>query len=86
MNQSDINEQKNALYSEKLTLESQLNSDDYKTIKNWKRSKKYIQQLQNWLAAGEIDTIMVTVPEYVNYALVHIDRRADVFHINSFTL
>ena len=34
MNQSDINEQKNALYSEKLTLESQLNSDDYKTIKN----------------------------------------------------
>ena len=34
MYQSDINEQKNALYSEKLTLESQLNSDDYKTIKN----------------------------------------------------
>ena len=30
----DINEQKNALYSEKLSLESQLNSDDYKTIKN----------------------------------------------------
>ena len=59
---------------------------DSKPIKNWKRSKKYIQKLQNWLAAGEIDTIMVTVPEYVNYALVHIDRRADVFHINSFTL
>lgn len=30
----DIIEQKNALYSEKLSLESQLNSDDYKTIKN----------------------------------------------------
>lgn len=30
----DIIEQKNALYSEKLTLESRLSSDDYKTIKN----------------------------------------------------
>jgi len=30
----DIIEQKNALYSEKLTLESLLSSDDYKTIKN----------------------------------------------------
>ena len=59
---------------------------DYKTIKNWKRSKKYIQQLQNWLAAGEIDTIMVTVPEYLNYAMVQIDQRSDVFYINSFTL
>lgn len=57
-----------------------------KTIKNWKRNKKYIKQLQNWLAAGEIDTIMVTVPVFVNYALVHIDRRSDVFHINSFTI
>lgn len=57
-----------------------------KTIKNWKHNQKYIQKLQNWLAAGEIDTIMVTVPAYVNYALVHIDRRSDVFHINSFTL
>ena len=57
-----------------------------KTIKNWKRNQKYIQKLQNWLAAGEIDTIMVTVPAYVNYALVHIDRRSDVFYINSFTL
>ena len=34
MNQSDINERINALDSEKLTLQSQLNSDDYKTIKN----------------------------------------------------
>ena len=34
MTQSDIIEQRNALYSEKLTLESRLNSDDYKTIKN----------------------------------------------------
>lgn len=59
---------------------------DYKAIKNWKRNQKYIQQIQNWLAAGEIDTIMVTVPAYVNYALVHIDRRSDVFHINSFTI
>lgn len=34
MTQSEIMEQKNALYSEKKTLESQLSSDDYKTIKN----------------------------------------------------
>ena len=34
MTQSEIIEQKNALDSEKLTLQSQLNSDDYKTIKN----------------------------------------------------
>ena len=34
MTQSEIIEQKNALYSERNTLESQLNSDDYKTIKN----------------------------------------------------
>lgn len=59
---------------------------DYKSIKNWKRNKKYIQQLQNWLAAGEIDTIMVTVPAYVNYAMVQIEQRSDVFHINSFTI
>ena len=34
MTQDEILERINALYSEKLTLESQLNSDDYKTIKN----------------------------------------------------
>ena len=34
MTQSEIIERKNALDSEKLTLQSQLNSDDYKTIKN----------------------------------------------------
>ena len=34
MTQSEIIEQKNALYSEQKTLESQLSSDDYKTIKN----------------------------------------------------
>lgn len=34
MTQSEIIEQKNALDSEKLTLQSQLDSDDYKTIKN----------------------------------------------------
>ena len=34
MTQSEIIEQKNALDSEKLTLQSQLNSDDYKTQKN----------------------------------------------------
>lgn len=34
MTHSEIIEQKNALNSEKLTLQSQLNSDDYKTIKN----------------------------------------------------
>ena len=59
---------------------------DYRAIKNWKRNQKYIQQLKNWLAAGEIDTIMVTVPEYVNMAGVQIEKRSDVFHINSFTL
>ena len=34
MTQSEIIEQKNALYSERNTLEAQLSSDDYKTIKN----------------------------------------------------
>lgn len=34
MTQSEIIEQKNALNSEKLTLQSKLNSEDYKTIKN----------------------------------------------------
>lgn len=34
MTQSEIIEQKNVLYSERNTLESQLSSDDYKTIKN----------------------------------------------------
>lgn len=34
MTQSEIMEQINALYSEKNTIQSQLNSDDYKTIKN----------------------------------------------------
>ena len=59
---------------------------DYKVIKNWKRSKNYIQQLQNWLAAGEIETIMVTAPEYMNLCGVMIEERSDVFHINQFTL
>lgn len=34
MTQSEIIEQKNALDSEKLTLQTQLDSDDYKTQKN----------------------------------------------------
>ena len=34
MTQSEIIERNNALDSEKLTLQSQLNSDDYKTQKN----------------------------------------------------
>jgi predicted nucleic acid-binding Zn-ribbon protein len=34
MTQSEIIERTNALNSEKLTLESKLSSDDYKTIKN----------------------------------------------------
>ena len=34
MTHSEIIEQQNALNSEKLTLQSQLNSEDYKTIKN----------------------------------------------------
>ena len=34
MTQSEIIEKENALYSERNTLESQLSSDDYKTIKN----------------------------------------------------
>ncbi len=59
---------------------------DYKSIKNWKRNQKYIQQLKDWLAAGEIETIMVTTPEFVNMAGVKIEESSDVFHINSFTL
>jgi hypothetical protein len=59
---------------------------DYKTIKNWKRNRKYIQQLQNWLASGEIDTIRVTVPAYLNFANVQVEERADVFYINHFSL
>lgn len=35
MTQSEIIEQKNALYSEKMNLENCLNDDDYKTIKNY---------------------------------------------------
>ena len=34
MTQDEIIEQKNKLYTEKKNLESKLNSDDYKTIKN----------------------------------------------------
>lgn len=74
-----------------LVIECKHNSDtscewDYKNIKNWKRNKKYIQQLHDWLATGEIDTIMVTVPAFVNYAMVQIEERSDVFHINQFSL
>ena len=59
---------------------------DYKSIKRWSSNKKYIQQLKDWLAAGEIETIMITSPEYVNLAGVKIEERSDVYHINSFTL
>lgn len=88
---SDLIRAKNHRGPEYLVIECKHNSInscewDSKTIKNWKRNKKYIQQIQNWLAAGEIDTIMVTVPEYMNMAGVQIDKRSDVFHINFFTL
>ena len=57
-----------------------------KTIKNWKRHKDFIDQLRKGLADGTFCTVMVTVPEYLNYAMVQIDQRSDVFHINSFTI
>ena len=57
-----------------------------KTIKNWKRNKDFIDQLRKGLADGTCCTVMVTVPEYLNYAMVQIDQRSDVFHINSFTI
>ena len=34
MTQAEIIERKNTLYTERMNMESQLNSDDYKTIKN----------------------------------------------------
>ncbi len=59
---------------------------DYRKIKNWKINKKYIQQLHDWLAAGEIDIIRVTVPAFVTYGMEQIDESADVFYINDFAL
>ena len=55
-------------------------------IKHWKRHKDFFDQLQNGLSDGTFCTVKVTVPEYLNYAMVQIDERTDVFYINSFTL
>lgn len=58
---------------------------DSKVIHSWKRSKKFLNQLAEGLANGTIGTIMVTIPEYRNYWNV-IEKRSDVFHINSFSI
>ena len=57
-----------------------------KTIKNWKRSQAFRDTVAEGLADGTISTVMVTVPEYVNWRNVLIEKRSDVFHINTFQL
>ena len=75
-----------------LTIEYKSSTDDDidwaepKTVKNWKRASKFLDQIRKGLADGTISTVMVTVPEYLNCCAVHIDRRVDVFHINQFEL
>lgn len=77
---------------ESITIEYRNNTDESseweepKEIKNWKRASKFLEKLANGLADGSISTVMVTVPKYVNAFMVQIDKRTDVFHINSFTL
>lgn len=77
---------------ESITIEYRNSTDESskweepKEIKNWKRASKFLETLANGLADGSICTVMVTVPEYVNAFMVQIDKRVDVFHINSFTI
>ena len=78
-------------HPDSLTIEYRNNTNDNtgwdsKVIKNWKRNSKFFDKLRSGLADGTICTVMVTVPEYLNSSLQRIDRRSDVFHINSFTL
>jgi hypothetical protein len=74
-----------------LTIEYRLDTTEstewrFKIVKNWKRNKDFFAMLQKGLADGTITTVMVNVPEYLNYWGVMIEKRSDVFHINSFTL
>ena len=77
---------------ESITIEYRNNTNDNidwsepKEIKNWKRSRAFIDKIKNGLADGSICTVMVTVPEYVNAFMVQIGKRSDVFHINQFSL
>lgn len=57
-----------------------------KVVKSMARNKKFLSMLEDGLADGSILTVMVTVPEYLNYCLTRIEKRVDVFHINSFQL
>ena len=74
-----------------LTIEYRLDTTEstewrFKIVKNWKRNKDFFAMLQKGLADGTITTVMVNVPEYLNYWGVMIEKRSDVFHINSFTI
>jgi hypothetical protein len=74
-----------------LTIEYRLDTTEstewrFKIVKNWKRNKDFFAMLQKGLADGTITTVMVNVPEYLNYWGVMIEKRSDVFHINQFTL
>ena len=74
-----------------LTIEFKNTTDDdlsweTKVIHSWKRSKKFLDKLADGLANGTIGTIMVTVPEYLNCWNAIIEKRSDVFHINSFSV
>lgn len=75
-----------------LTIEYKSSTDDDidwaepKTVKNWKRASKFLDQIRKGLTDGTISTVTVTVPDYVNDCGVHIERRVDVFHINQFEL
>ena len=81
----------NGFGPESITIEFRHNTDDNiswdsKVIKNWKRNQKFLTMLEQGLADGSIITVMVTVPEYVNACNVLIEKRSDVFHLNSFTI
>ncbi len=74
-----------------LTIEYRLDTTEstewrFKIVKNWKHNKDFFAMLQKGLADGTITTVMVNVPEYLNYWGVMIEKRSDVFHINSFTI
>ena len=75
-----------------LTIDYKSSTDDDidwsepKTIKNWKRASKFLDQIRKGLAEGTISTVTVTIPEYINCCGVQIERRVDVFHINQFEL
>ena len=74
-----------------LTIDFRNTTDDdwsweTKEIHSWNHSKKFLNKLADGLANGTIGTIMVTVPEYLNACNALIEKRSDVFTINSITL